>query len=664
MKTAAAAPKYGWTDLVQSLVPNGNDRRDELPAPDGSSSINPQGFPKRTIVGALYTSGKTGIPPGTAHTTFAPNIDSALLCLQSTDPYQSNPLCSSTLSDTIVSFRVDKSAYTQSQWFQRIEAAEADAIVPLFSAGTLTDPLFPPEEHRRMVERIRSIKADYPVQEYYGDYNHFVQDKAKEYGDVCGADRHVCRYADYPGGTVSALNTDPSELKSTGVNTRLNRFIDRYARPPGNAGQATPDFDVTAATQICPENAGPQLPADEPGERFTAPTFAALAPATLTVEATGLQETTNRAQPNTHAAQTEPVQNFIANGGKCPKHQGPPGVATAGPGVATYDSAPIPGDRIMVGRTRVTVQHTGAAVGALQLNARMYDLFPNGQQVMIDRGVKTLTSPNGPTVLDLHGNGWRLPDGHRIRIELAQDDDPYINASNQPSSMQLTAVTLRVPVRCPAGEASCPGADGNPTIGGSAAPSSLPDGGVPGSAPGSGRRGGRGRSRRAGHRRRPGRAPGVSPDSRDHRRDGAAPAAHASRQGYGLPLPDLRGCDRALRHRAPGADAQEGPAMPEARRDRQAAKDEAVLAIPGGGPAHARGPGRRRAHSPLRTARLPGAAARPLPRAPARDRRRGQRLRPGVDCLPHRSMKLDYVPRRSLIGAPARDLRLPRLSLP
>lgn len=89
------------------------------------------------------------------------------------------------------------------------------------------------------------------------------------------------------------------------------------------------------------------------------------------------------------------------------------------------------------------------------------------------------------------------------------------------------------------------------------------------------------------------------------------------------------------------------------RRDELPAA-EAVLAIPGGGPAHTRGPGRRRADPLLGADRLPGAAARPLPRAPARDRRRRQRLR----------AQLDSVPRRSLIGSPARDLRLPRLSLP
>ncbi len=57
-----------------------------------------------------------------------------------------------------------------------------------------------------MVERLKATVPGYPVQEYYGDYNHFVQNKRKEWADLCGADRHVCRYEDYPGGD---LNADP-----------------------------------------------------------------------------------------------------------------------------------------------------------------------------------------------------------------------------------------------------------------------------------------------------------------------------------------------------------------------------------------------------------------------------------------------------------------------
>ncbi|MGH2802567.1 MAG: hypothetical protein ACRDL4_05905, partial [Thermoleophilaceae bacterium] len=49
--------------------------------------------------------------------------------------------------------------------------------------------------------------------------------------------------------------------------------------------------------------------------------------------------------------------------------------------------------------------------------------------------------------LDLLGNGWRFERGHRVRVELAQDDDPYVKASTVPSTMELAGVTLELPVR-------------------------------------------------------------------------------------------------------------------------------------------------------------------------------------------------------------------------
>ncbi len=42
---------------------------------------------------------------------------------------------------------------------------------------------------------------------------------------------------------------------------------------------------------------------------------------------------------------------------------------------------------------------------------------------------------------------WQFPKGHRIRIEIAQDDSPCLESSDVPSSATLTGVTLRIPTR-------------------------------------------------------------------------------------------------------------------------------------------------------------------------------------------------------------------------
>ena len=66
------------------------------------------------------------------------------------------------------------------------------------------------------------------------------------------------------------------------------------------------------------------------------------------------------------------------------------------------------------------------------------------------RGPRRLTGPElaaGSVSFQLHGNGWRFEPGHRIRIELTQDDDPFVVSSSMPSSLSLSGVELRIPVR-------------------------------------------------------------------------------------------------------------------------------------------------------------------------------------------------------------------------
>ncbi len=124
------------------------------------------------------------------------------------------------------------------------------------------------------------------------------------------------------------------------MTSAAERFIDHYADPPANTGEPAPSFDVTGALQVCPGNASSLgRDTDEPGPRFTAASFAALAPNSLQVSAPGTQATTNPVPgANAHAKNADPVGNLATNGGACPVEQSPGGLASAGPGVATYDS--------------------------------------------------------------------------------------------------------------------------------------------------------------------------------------------------------------------------------------------------------------------------------------------------------------------------------------
>ena len=81
---------------------------------------------------------------------------------------------------------------------------------------------------------LRSIVPDYPVKEYYGDFGDLAQNKGKEWADLCDRDDHPCAVDDYKRG----FNITPRRFMRFGVATRLNRFLDHYARPPGNTAPA------------------------------------------------------------------------------------------------------------------------------------------------------------------------------------------------------------------------------------------------------------------------------------------------------------------------------------------------------------------------------------------------------------------------------------------
>jgi hypothetical protein len=435
MKLAATAPRYGWTDIVYSLIPTGHHSQypDDLPAFDGSDSTSPFGIPKQTINNILYGTGQFGA-------TFTADVGESFVCLGSPEPFETAPACQNPIQNILPGFISDRSAYYQNQWFARI-ASDPSYRIPIFNAATFTDPLFPPVENLRMSNRIQSIVPGYPIKQYFGDYQHFVQNKAKEWGDLCGADHHVCTIADYPGGDVDA---QPSGLYRTGVTTRLNDFIDHFAQPPGNAAEPQPQYDVTAAAQICPQNASAEFPANEPGLTFTAGSFFQIAPHRLRVDVTGTQTTVNNAEPNPHASGADPVTNLFVNGARCPFTNQP-----AGPGVAVYDSPALATRATMFGATKVTVDYQASTATGVQLNARLYDLFPDGTQVMVDRGPYRVERATGPATFELHGNGWRFEPGHKIRIELAQDDAGYLKASEVPSTIEISGVKLRIPVREP-----------------------------------------------------------------------------------------------------------------------------------------------------------------------------------------------------------------------
>jgi predicted acyl esterase len=66
-----------------------------------------------------------------------------------------------------------------------------------------------------------------------------------------------------------------------------------------------------------------------------------------------------------------------------------------------------------------------------QIDARLWDLLPGGEQRLISRGVYRLTeNQTGAITFQLHGNGYEFAQGDTVKLELLGRDAPYYRATN------------------------------------------------------------------------------------------------------------------------------------------------------------------------------------------------------------------------------------------
>ena len=82
-------------------------------------------------------------------------------------------------------------------------------------------------------------------------------------------------------------------------------------------------------------------------------------------------------------------------------------------------------------------------------------MAPSGKALFVDRGTYRIDTPtydatSGTLELPLFGDHWSLKQGHRLRLDLAQVDEPFLRHSNVASAIQFGAPTLTLPIREPA----------------------------------------------------------------------------------------------------------------------------------------------------------------------------------------------------------------------
>jgi X-Pro dipeptidyl-peptidase C-terminal non-catalytic domain/X-Pro dipeptidyl-peptidase (S15 family) len=384
VRVAAVLPGFTWTDLLYSIAPNGQQSSSGVINPLVADS--PLGIEKQSIVSGFILS---------ANTKFSPQIYQWLARANAGEPYDpgNDPL----LADTVSGLTYDRSAYFQNDFFDALRGRRQRSI-PVFAAQGWTDPIFHPIEALRMYRRLRSIRPRYPIKLYFGDMEHLVAlDKVSEF-----------RY----------------------YHTLGNRFIDHYLRRHG----PRPRFDVRASVSNCdPKRFGPVVAARG---------WDGLATGQREFDLGGPQVAVSPlADPRGVAA--DPVVASQLHGRGCLTTDLP-----ATPGVATY-TVPITDPFTLIGLPRLTLSFTSTAPDT-ELNSRLWDVAPDGTQTLVTRGARREvgTDVGARTITyELFGNAWRFEAGHRLMLEVAPDDAPYLRADNFPATVTIENAKLELPVR-------------------------------------------------------------------------------------------------------------------------------------------------------------------------------------------------------------------------
>lgn len=432
-----AVPKYPWTDLAYGLAPNGHPggppERDPLtgqvPAeglggdlyessqgrPDSPTGDgNPIGVPKASYISGLFAVGNSrGIfEQGAATTTGTEgpiNIPAWNTRLVGAgDPYTPEDPVVRQARRGLTEYR---SAYYQDEgWAQQAKGRK----VAVFSVQGWTDDLFEAVESFRMLKYLKRLDPRWPVEVSVADIGH------------------------------SRAQNRPEQWQ------RINRQAWQWMQSH-IAGSHEQETTVSSQPTLCPDDGEPDSN-ETAAQLVTGPTPERLANGTLTVAVQGGKTLTNASgaeDPDNIA--TDPITGgndapIVGGGGPCRFSDNEP-VATR----FTAVSEPLASGRTYVGLGHVELPYTFTGTTGT-VAARVWDVAPSGRTLLVTRGVYRVEAPAydapaGTIRLPLYGNHWPLKPGHRIRLDLQEDDSPTFRINNLANTFAFEDPKLVLPTR-------------------------------------------------------------------------------------------------------------------------------------------------------------------------------------------------------------------------
>jgi dienelactone hydrolase len=359
-----------------------NGRTLDYTLPRDRDSSTPAGVEKSSFVAGLYATGSAvGFY---APPRVDPDADLAtwFARIGAGEPYDGDPVIAD-IADEI---------YTH---HSSISLDRSTPPAPTFLASGWTDDLFPVDESIRLRNAILAAHPGTPVSMMFFDTGH-------QRGTNRKADMQRYR-------------------------AHLSAWMDRYVK--GDAG-AQPLRGVETLTQTCPTSA-------PSGGPYTAPSWPEIRRGEVRFGDPAEQTLTNAGGDPDVARAIDPVGG---GGNACAETS-----SSDESGTANY-RLPAAGGRgyTLMGPPTVVADIT--TTGAFpQLNARLWDVSPEGKQTLVARTVYR-PEASGRQVFQLHGNGWRFAPGHVAKLQLLGRDTPYARPSNGAFQVSVSELELRLPV--------------------------------------------------------------------------------------------------------------------------------------------------------------------------------------------------------------------------
>jgi predicted acyl esterase len=399
LHVAAAAPGIPWTDLISAAAPNGTTRAYGMTPRNADQS--PVGVEKQTFVNAIFAAAQFATGPGQPiGEPFVPGRPMGFLSLPGADPQAdvSNWVTRTDQGEPYTDASAKAVVRTLKRYHSPYFIDASHRPPPMLISSGFTDDLFPVDEALRYANRTSRSYPRLPISLLFGDFGHQrAQNKHAERNHLVAA---------------------------------IHGLFDHYLKHRRPA----PRRDVTAYVETCPKSRRSLGP-------FHARTFAALARRTV------------------HFV-SDPAQTVLSDGGNPaigrvidPVSGGGDPCATTSadpePGTATYNLPARKTATTLIGAPTIhaKLEIRGAAPDVSQLDTRLWDVAPDGTQILVARGA--YRPHEGENTFELHPGAWRFAPGHTPKLELLGNDAPFMRPSNGTFTIDVSRLRLSLPVRWP-----------------------------------------------------------------------------------------------------------------------------------------------------------------------------------------------------------------------